>query len=95
MRILRLLESDRIVMCVVSNRYYLRSSIETFASAMVTDCLDINGKVQLANFRNATGLSRNLAIEVLEYFDNIGFTAREGDYRILLKPYSDLFPPHS
>ena len=82
-------------MCVVSNRYYLRSSIETFASAMVTDCLDINGKVQLANFRNATGLSRNLAIEVLEYFDNIGFTAREGDYRILLKPYSDLFPPHS
>ena len=95
LRILRLLESDRIVMCVVSNRYYLRSSIETFASAMVTDCLDINGKVQLANFRNATGLSRNLAIEVLEYFDNIGFTAREGDYRILLKPYSDLFPPHS
>ena len=37
-------------------------------------------------FRDSTGIGRNLAIEVLEYFDKIGMTRRSGDGRQVLKP---------
>jgi selenocysteine-specific elongation factor len=32
-------------------------------------------------YRDAMGCGRNLAIEVLEYFDAIGYTSRQGDRR--------------
>ena len=35
-------------------------------------------------FRDATGLGRNVTIEVLEYFDLLGFTDRDGDTRIII-----------
>ena len=34
-------------------------------------------------FRDATGLGRNVTIEVLEYYDLLGFTHRNGDTRII------------
>jgi hypothetical protein len=34
-------------------------------------------------FRDATGLGRNVTIEVLEYFELLGFTHRDGDTRII------------
>ena len=33
---------------------------------------------------DATGLGRNVTIEVLEYFDLLGFTDRDGDTRIII-----------
>ena len=35
-------------------------------------------------FMDATGLGRNVTIEVLEYFDLLGFTDRDGDTRIII-----------
>jgi hypothetical protein len=37
-------------------------------------------------FRDETGIGRNVAIEVLEYFDSKGFTRRQGNDRIILNP---------
>ena len=37
-------------------------------------------------FRDATGIGRNVAIEVLEYFDGKGVTRRMGDTRSVVKP---------
>ena len=37
-------------------------------------------------FRDATGIGRNVAIEVLEYFDGKGVTRRAGDTRSVVKP---------
>ena len=37
-------------------------------------------------FRDATGIGRNVAIEVLEYFDGKGVTRRTGDTRSVVKP---------
>jgi len=36
-------------------------------------------------FRDQTGIGRNVAIEILEYFDGRGFTQRQGNERILLR----------
>ena len=37
------------------------------------------GEVQAGTFRDATGLGRKRAIQILEYFDRIGLTRRVGD----------------
>ena len=37
------------------------------------------GTVLAAQFRDATGLGRKRAIQILEYFDRIGLTRRVGD----------------
>jgi selenocysteine-specific elongation factor len=42
-----------------------------------------SGQIKAAEFRDALGTSRKLAIPLLEYFDKIGLTLRKGDYRIL------------
>jgi selenocysteine-specific elongation factor len=44
--------------------------------------LAAQGSFDLAAFRAASGLSRNLAVTVLEMFDASGLTRRDGDRRI-------------
>ena len=38
--------------------------------------------IDLAVFRNKTGVGRNGAIEILEFFDKVGITQRFGGVRI-------------
>ena len=52
------------------------------------------GPVVWALFRDATGLGRKRAIQILEFFDRIGFLRRVGDTH-LLRPGTPLFPPGS
>jgi selenocysteine-specific elongation factor len=40
---------------------------------------DADGAVTAARFRDATGLGRKRAIQILEYFDHIGLLRRVGD----------------
>lgn len=49
---------------------------------MVINRLLITGAA--GTFRDAMGLGRNVTIEVLEYFDLLGFTDRDGDTRIII-----------
>ena len=42
-------------------------------------------------YRDASGIGRNLTIQVLEYFDNLGFTRRIGDERRVVKSRQDVF----
>jgi selenocysteine-specific elongation factor len=44
-----------------------------------------HGSLRLAEFRAATGLSRNLAVEFLDACDRDGFTRRSGDARVLAR----------
>jgi selenocysteine-specific elongation factor len=39
--------------------------------------------VTVSDFRQAIGTSRKFALPVLEYFDGIGLTRRQGDVRVL------------
>ena len=38
-----------------------------------------DGQVLAASFRDATGLGRKRAIQILEYFDRVGLLRRTGD----------------
>lgn len=53
---------------------------------------DAQGQVTAGRFRDETGLGRKRAIQILEFFDRIGFLRRVGDVH-LLRPGTLLFPP--
>ena len=91
-QILRRMESEGTVVPVATNRYFLTEVIYAFAQVVRTANVDSEGIIQLSEFRRDTGLIRNQAIEVLEYFDRVGFTRRIGNGRVVLKPVSAVFP---
>ena len=65
--------------------------MHNYADSVVAVNTSFDGVIQLAEFRRSTGLNRNQAIEVLEYFDRIGFTRRVGAARVILKDVSEVF----
>jgi len=50
-----------------------------------------SGRFDARGFRDASGIGRNLAIDVLEFFDRKGFTRRVGDLRVVVKAAQSLF----
>ncbi len=49
-----------------------------------------DGMFSTAAFRDRSGIGRNLAIEVMEYFDKLGFTRRSDNVRRVLKPADEV-----
>ena len=65
------------------DRYATRETIDAFAQAVLT--LTEGGEpLAVARCRDHLGCGRNVLIDVLEYFDSIGFTRRIGNARIVL-----------
>ena len=64
-----------------SNRYYLPDILDKLAET--TRRLAEDGPFEVKHFRDATGIGRNVAIDVLEHFDSKGFTRRQGNARIV------------
>lgn len=74
---------------VVKDLFYPLTTIERLAS-IARDCDDAQSGLQAAAFRDATGLGRKRAIQLLEFFDRVGFTRRVKDQH-LLRPGTPLF----
>jgi selenocysteine-specific elongation factor len=69
------------------DRFLLRSTVERLAQvAEATAGSTPNGQFTAADYRDHCGASRKLSIEVLEYFDRIGYTQRIGDARRIRRP---------
>ncbi len=73
----RLARHGRVVR-VSKNRFFLPASL-----AQLEEIARQLDKVTAAAFRDRSGIGRNLAIEVLEFFDRIKFTRRVGDAHVL------------
>ena len=63
---------------VVKDLYYDARAIDAL-SAIALRLDESDRTVRAAAFRDATGLGRKRAIQVLEFFDQVGFTRRQGD----------------
>lgn len=80
---------------VVKDLYYPVSTVEQLA-AIARTCIEQGSSdsgapgLQAASFRDATGLGRKRAIQLLEFFDRVGFTRRVKDAH-LLRPGTPLF----
>ena len=65
-----------------ADRYVLTQTLITYAEAAEqTDKIE---PLSVVAFKNRLGIGRKLAIEILEYFDGIGFTRRNGDQRVIV-----------
>jgi selenocysteine-specific elongation factor len=67
---------------VVRDLFYDRASIETLAR-MLADLQSAHGVIGAAQFRDAVGLGRKRSIQILEFFDRVGYTRRFNDGRKL------------
>lgn len=67
---------------VVRDLFYSRRAVGQMA-ALARALQDVDGEVRAAAFRDATGLGRKRAIQVLEFFDRIGFARRVRDSHYL------------
>jgi selenocysteine-specific elongation factor len=67
---------------VVRDLFYDRERIAELA-AIVGTCNREHGEVNAARFRDALGLGRKRAIQILEFFDRVGYTRRVQDAHVL------------
>ncbi len=66
----------------VKNRFFLPEGLDELESRLYElERRSKNGMFAAADYRDITGIGRNLAIELLEYFDRVGITQRMGDLR--------------
>ena len=75
---------------IAGNRFFtlagLRAHAEIFAEMIAAD-----GRVGVSDFRKAAGIGRNLAVEVLEYFDRLKLSQRDGNIRRQVKSVKEVF----
>ena len=64
---------------IVKDLYYPPDTLQRLAALARQVGAAHQGIVRAADFRDATDLGRKRAIQILEYFDRIGFTRRIGD----------------
>jgi len=80
--VLRQAAQQGLITAIVKDRYYRNDRIVTFAS-MIRELDEVRGSTSAADFRDTLNVGRKLAVQILEYFDRIGFTRRRGNDHIL------------
>ncbi len=76
---------------VAPNRHYLPETIMQLAEFTETLAQRADEGFSVIQFRDEIGIGRNLCIEILEYFDKVGFTRRDGNNRFVRTPKENLF----
>jgi len=67
---------------VVHDLFYDRKCVDELAT-LVSTLAQEHGTVEAAQYRDAVGLGRKRAIQILEFFDRVGHTRRLRDARVL------------
>ncbi len=96
-KILRQAEISGQLVKVADNRHYLPETVRELALLAEKLAGGPGGKASFSvvDFRDASGVGRNLCIEILEYFDGVGFTRRQGNVRFVRASREQLFGPDS
>lgn len=92
-KLLRRLARLGFVQPVADNRFFppaALAELARMAEALAAEGTD--GTFTAAAYKDRTGIGRNVAIELLEFFDRQGFTRRTGDGRRTVKPAAEAFP---
>lgn len=76
---------------VAANRHYLPETMVQLAEFTETLATNRTEGFTVIQFRDGLGIGRNLCIEILEYFDRVGFTVRDGNNRHLRTSMENVF----
>jgi len=80
------------LMAVAPNRFFPPAAVRELAEVVERLCAAAPEEgFTAATFKNDTGIGRNVAIEVLEFFDASGLTRRQGNARSLRRPAAEVF----
>jgi len=92
-KVLRQAEISNRLVKVADNRHYLPETIRELAALVEKLAGGPGGKqgFSVIDFRDTSGIGRNLCIEILEYFDGIGYTRREDNLRFMRASREKLF----
>lgn len=71
-----------LITAIVKDRYYRHARIVEFAG-LIRELDNLRGSACAADFRDRLNVGRKLAVQILEYFDRIGFTRRRGNDHLL------------
>ncbi|MBX8463019.1 selenocysteine-specific translation elongation factor [Enterobacter sp. RIT637] len=88
-QVLRHAAQQGLIVAIVKDRYYRNDRIVAFAN-MIRELDQARGSTCAADFRDQLNVGRKLAIQILEYFNRIGFTRRRGNDHLLRD--AQLFP---
>jgi selenocysteine-specific elongation factor len=81
-----------LVVRIAENRFYRPADLARLAEIAEEIAKESEGRrVAAAPFRDRSGIGRNLAIEVLEYFDRVKFTRRIGGAHQVVRPAAEAF----
>ncbi|MCP5183916.1 MAG: selenocysteine-specific translation elongation factor [Pseudomonadales bacterium] len=78
---------------ISDNRFFLPAFVDDLAAAAAD--LGTRGAFTARDFRDAAAIGRNTAIDVLEFFDHVGFTRRQGDERRVFGTWTPRAQPDS
>jgi selenocysteine-specific elongation factor len=67
---------------IVRDLFYHRDRVRELART-VQHLVDEHGTMDAAHFRDAIGVGRKRAIQILEFFDRVGYTRRTRNARVL------------
>jgi len=81
-QVLRHAAQQGLIVAIVKDRYYRNDRIVAFAN-LIRELDRERGSTCAADFRDRLNVGRKLAIQILEYFNRIGFTRRRGNDHIL------------
>ncbi|HSG88875.1 MAG TPA: selenocysteine-specific translation elongation factor [Pseudomonadales bacterium] len=80
------------VVRVADNRFMLPAAVAQLAAVVEqTAAAAADGLFDARTYRDHAGIGRNLAIDLLEFFDRSGLTRRRGDVRLLVGSAEALF----
>lgn len=88
-QVLRHAAQQGLIVAIVKDRYYRNDRIVAFAN-LIREQDRTRGSTCAADFRDQLNVGRKLAIQILEYFNRIGFTRRRGNDHVLRD--AQLFP---
>ncbi len=81
--IIRMLVDEKLIVVIGNHMISARTFEE--CRRKITEIVSNKGLLEITDFRNATGASRNMSVDILEKFDGIGFTKRLPKGRVLMK----------
>lgn len=92
-RILKQCTQSGMLIRVAPNRHYLPETIAELAefTEKLAASADPDTGFSVIQFRDASGIGRNLCIDILEYFDRVGFTRRDENTRFLRTAKENIF----
>ena len=82
-KILRILLKEKVLVKLTADLIFHRSALERLRE-LIAQRKQQSNRLNVAVFKELTGLTRKYAIPLLEYLDRERITRREGDERIIL-----------